>query len=223
MKTAYEPDTRMPDHRRENPPARPASRPGAAVAAKLKSAAAKRMSQALLAGLGMGLGLGAHAAGFSLAGQTLVNGATLSMEHVYNGGSCHGGNVSPQLVWRGAPAGTQSFAITMFDPDARNGHGWWHWIVVNIPANVHELSAGVGDAGGALPQGAVQARNDFGDAHFDGACPPAGDKPHRYQFTVWALNVSAVPVTPESSGAASRAALAAHALAKAGLTATFGR
>jgi Raf kinase inhibitor-like YbhB/YbcL family protein len=114
---------------------------------------------------------------------------------------CSGGNVSPQLTWSGAPDGTKSFAVTAFDPDAPTGSGFWHWLVVNIPPDVSELPAGAG-SGQGLPGGALQTRTDFGTPAYGGPCPPMGDHPHRYIFTVFAVGVDQLQqVTPDTSAA----------------------
>jgi Raf kinase inhibitor-like YbhB/YbcL family protein len=99
-----------------------------------------------------------------------------------------GENQSPQLYWENAPAGTQSFAVTAYDPDAPTGSGFWHWLIFNIPANVTELRSGAGDpAKNLAPAGAIQSNSDIGTQGFVGAAPPAGPA-HRYIFTVYALN-----------------------------------
>ncbi|MCG6863459.1 MAG: YbhB/YbcL family Raf kinase inhibitor-like protein [Chromatiaceae bacterium] len=138
----------------------------------------------------------------------------------YKGYGCDGGNSSPQLAWRDVPAGTKSFAVTAYDPDAPTGSGWWHWVVFNIPADVRELPGGAGDpAAGLAPAGSVQHRTDFGTPGFGGACPPAGDKPHRYQFKVFALDVEHLDVDPDSSAAQVGFTLNAHKLGVAELEA----
>ncbi|POZ60467.1 kinase inhibitor [Chromobacterium alticapitis] len=181
------------------------------------------MRTALMIASLLALPLAAHADGFKLNSDSMADGKPLSLRQVYKGFGCEGGNVSPQLSWSGAPAGAKSFAITAYDPDAPTGSGWWHWTVVNLPASVHSLSEGAGSAGGQLPAGAVQGRTDFGESRFGGACPPVGDKPHRYQFTVWALKTDKLPLDADASGALVGYMLNANALGKASLTATYGR
>ena len=129
------------------------------------------------------------------------------------------GNTSPHLVWSGAPEGTKSYAVTVFDPDAPTGSGFWHWTVANIPAEVTELAAGT--SGGGLPKGAVEGRTDFGEPGYGGAAPPPGHGPHRYVFTVFAVDTDQLEVTPEDSGAKYGFNLHFHTLAKASITATY--
>ena len=117
---------------------------------------------------------------FTLTSEDLADGGRMPSAHVSDGG-----NQSPQLTWSGAPEGTKGYAITCFDPDAPTGSGFWHWLVVNIPANVSELALGAGNKGGKLPAGALQTRTDFGAPGYGGPCPPEGDHPHRYLFTVF--------------------------------------
>ncbi|CAK9884935.1 MAG: hypothetical protein XXXJIFNMEKO3_01327 [Candidatus Erwinia impunctatus] len=148
----------------------------------------------------------------------------LSNKQVFKGFGCEGENVSPELSWTGAPEGTKSYAVTAFDPDAPTGSGWWHWTVVNIPVNTTTLASGAGAAQSTtLPAGAVQGRNDFGYAGFGGACPPAGDKPHRYQFRVWALKVESLPLDAQSSGALVGFMLHANSIGYSELTVKYGR
>jgi Raf kinase inhibitor-like YbhB/YbcL family protein len=161
---------------------------------------------------------------FTLTSATLKDGGTIGSDHVFGGMGCTGKNVSPALKWSGAPAGTKSFALTVFDPDAPTGSGWWHWTVVNIPASVMSLPAGAGSTAPAgLPAGAVQGRTDFGKPGWGGPCPPAGDKPHHYVFTIWALKVDKVDVNGESGGAMVGYNVRANSLGSATLTALYGR
>ena len=129
------------------------------------------------------------------------------------------GNISPHLRWSGVPDGTKSFAVTCFDPDAPTGSGFWHWTVANIPADVRELLEDA--SSGGLPRGAVEGRTDFGSPGYGGAAPPPGHGPHRYVFTVFAVDVPQLDVTPENSGAVFGFNLHFHTLAKASLTATY--
>lgn len=164
----------------------------------------------------------AQAADFTLTSPTLNPAAPLAMKHVFNGFGCQGGNVSPALAWQHAPANTKSFAVTVYDPDAPTGSGWWHWVVCNIPAGVTALPEGA-SANGQLPPGAVQSMTDYGAPGFGGACPPKGDKPHRYIFTVYALDVPTLDVKSATMPAMVGYTLNQHTLAKASITVTFGR
>lgn len=161
---------------------------------------------------------------FRVSSPAFTPGGTLKMEQVYNGFGCTGANISPELSWTGAPAGTKSFAVTMYDPDAPTGSGWWHWIIYNIPASVTKLEAGTGDPKtNKAPAGSVQGRTDFGTPGYGGPCPPQGDKPHRYVFTVFALKVDKLDLPADATGALIGFNLNANALAKATVTAMYGR
>ena len=129
------------------------------------------------------------------------------------------GNRSPQLSWSGMPEGTKSFAITCYDPDAPTGSGFWHWTVANLPADVTELAEGASPAG--LPKGAVEGRTDFGEPGFGGAAPPPGHGPHRYIFTVFAVDTEKLDMTPENSGAVFGFNLHFHTLARASITGVY--
>ena len=182
------------------------------------------MRKALIATLLFGALGAAHAAGFELSSPTIKPGSMLSEAQVFKGFGCEGKNISPALKWSGAPKDTKSFAVTVYDPDAPTGSGWWHWVVFNIPASVSELPEGAGAADGkALPAGAVQGRTDFGAPGFGGACPPKGDKPHRYVFTVHALKTDKIDVPPEATAALVGFMLTANRLGKASFEARYGR
>jgi Raf kinase inhibitor-like YbhB/YbcL family protein len=165
-----------------------------------------------------------QAAGFGLSSPDILAGGTVPKRFEFNGFGCTGENKSPALKWNGAPKGTQSFAVTVYDPDAPTGSGWWHWMVINIPASVNALAADAGAAGNAgLPAGAAQARIDYGVAAFGGVCPPPGDKPHRYIFTVYALKVDKLEVPADATAALTGFMINANALGKASFTARYGR
>src|SRR5689334_11257804 len=158
----------------------------------------------------------AHAAGFTLSSPTVKPGSMLTDAQVYKGFGCEGKNISPALKWSGAPSGTKSYAVTVYDPDAPTGSGWWHWVVYNIPASATELPEGAGGSDGkGMPPGAVQGRTDFGSAGFGGACPPPGDKPHRYIFTVHALKTDKIEAPADASAALVGFMLNANRLGKA--------
>lgn len=167
---------------------------------------------------------GAAAADFKLTSPDVRNGSTISDQHVFNSFGCQGGNLSPALAWSGAPAGTKSFAVTVYDPDAPTGSGWWHWVVFNIPASAKELPRGAGDAQAkGLPAGSIQSRTDFGKPGYGGPCPPAGDKPHRYQFTVYALKTDKLPLDENAPAAMVGFYLHQNLIQKAVLNASYGR
>lgn len=182
------------------------------------------MKRTLLAVLLTGAASLSSAGGFALSSPEIKAGGTIAQRFEFNGFGCAGENKSPALKWSGAPAGTKSFAVTVYDPDAPTGSGWWHWMIINIPAQVSELAAGAGTAdGAALPKGAVQNRIDYGVAAWGGVCPPPGDKPHRYIFTVHALKVEKLDVPVDATAALTGFMINANTLGKAGFTARYGR
>ncbi|SEA13819.1 phospholipid-binding protein, PBP family [Variovorax sp. YR216] len=165
-----------------------------------------------------------QAAGFVLTSPNIKPGSTLTDAQVFNGFGCTGKNVSPALKWSGAPKDTKSFAVTAYDPDAPTGSGWWHWVVYNIPATVSEIPEGAGTAEGkSMPAGSVQGRTDFGAPGFGGACPPAGDKPHRYIFTVYALKTDKLDIPADATAALVGFMINANKLGSASFTAKYGR
>lgn len=161
-----------------------------------------------------------------LTSDSFRDGDYLADEHALSeayGFGCTGGNLSPQLSWTGAPAGAKSFALTCFDPDAPTGSGFWHWVAVNIPAGASSLDLGAGSAGGSMPAGALQTRTDFGAPGYGGPCPPEGDHPHRYLFTLHAVGVESLPVEADTSAAVVGFMLHFNTLAKASLMGLYKR
>jgi Raf kinase inhibitor-like YbhB/YbcL family protein len=160
---------------------------------------------------------------FKLTSPDIKAGSRIATRHVFNGMGCTGENVSPTLQWSGAPAATKSFAVTVYDPDAPTGSGFWHWVVYNIPASTTSLPAGAGGANGSLPGGATQGITDFGQPGYGGPCPPAGDKPHRYIFTVFALKVDHLDLPATATPAYVGFNLYGNMLAKTTFTARYAR
>jgi Raf kinase inhibitor-like YbhB/YbcL family protein len=151
---------------------------------------------------------------FTVASNSFKDGDYLPSDFILSsdfGFGCAGRNRSPHLTWSGAPEGTKSFAVTCYDPDAPTGSGFWHWLLVNIPANVSELAEGAGSTGGELPTGALQP------------CPPEGDHPHRYLFTVFAVKTDKLDVKADTSAAVVGFNLHFNTLAKAEIMGLFKR
>jgi len=161
---------------------------------------------------------------FKLVSPDIRPNGPIAMEQVFNGFGCSGQNVSPALKWSGAPEDTKSFALLVHDPDApTGGAGWWHWLVVNIPASATQLRKDAGKADASnLPFGCAQIDTDFGGPGWGGPCPPAGDKPHRYNFTLYALKVDSLDVSGASASLVGYM-INANAIGKAKLTGKFGR
>ncbi len=165
-----------------------------------------------------------YAGNFILTSPQLVSGNGFNQEQVLNGFGCKGRNISPELHWSGEPARTRSFGVTIYDPDAPTGSGWWHWLVVNIPATTHSLAPDSGNPDRKLlPGSSLQIRTDFGKPGYGGPCPPTGDTPHHYVVTVWALDTEKLPVDPDSSGAMVGFFLHQHLLTKAEIILQHGR
>nr|WP_202487063.1 YbhB/YbcL family Raf kinase inhibitor-like protein [Streptomyces sp. SID8354] len=154
---------------------------------------------------------------FTVVSEEVEPGGTLRSEQVHAGG-----NRSPQLRWEGAPAGTRSYAVTCYDPDAPTGSGFWHWVLFDIPASVTELPAGAGSGDmKGLPEGAVHARNDYGTRDFGGAAPPPGDGPHRYVFTVYAVDQEKLGPDADASPAVVGFNLRFHTIGRAQLVGEY--
>lgn len=158
--------------------------------------------------------------GFVLRSPSIEAGEMMPEDFVFSGMGCIGKNLSPALEWEGAPEGTKSFALTVFDPDAPNEGGWRHWTVVNIPGQVHELKEGASNHH-ALPKEAIEIENDFGETTYDGPCPPKGDKPHRYVFTIYALKSERLNVDEDTDRVTFETSLQNNTLGKATFTVRY--
>jgi Raf kinase inhibitor-like YbhB/YbcL family protein len=154
---------------------------------------------------------------FTVTSEAFSEGGEVPSEHAVDGR-----NVSPQLSWSGAPGGTRGYAVTCFDPDAPTPSGFWHWTVLNIPADVTELAENAGAAGGAnLPDGAFHVVNDYGDKAFGGCAPPPGDRPHRYYFVVHALDTDELGLDDSATATAASFNTCMHTLARAQVMAHY--
>jgi Raf kinase inhibitor-like YbhB/YbcL family protein len=139
---------------------------------------------------------------FEVTSTDIRNGEKLSLLQVSGIFGAGGQDLSPQLSWRGFPAGTKSFVVTVYDPDAPTASGFWHWAVVDIPANVTELARGAGDENGSsLPRGAFQLRNDAGRVGYIGAAPPPGHGKHHYYTVVHAVDVESLGIDKNATPA----------------------
>lgn len=151
-------------------------------------------------------------------------GGQATEKQVFNGFGCSGANISPQLSWENPPKGTKSFAVTMYDPDAPTGSGWWHWLMFDIPATTRELPTNAGDVKQNLaPKGAIQSVTDFGTRGYGGPCPPPGHGRHQYIITVYALKVEKLGLDSTATPALVGYNLNANAIQKASIIMYYGR
>lgn len=159
---------------------------------------------------------------FTLSSKDLGGQAIKSQE--FNDFGCTGANESPQLSWANAPEGTKSFAITMYDPDAPTGSGWWHWLVFDIPANIHELPTNAGNIKLDLaPKGVIQSITDYGAKGYGGPCPPEGHGLHQYIITVHALKTDKLGLDENTNAAVVGYYLWNNSIAKASIVAYYQR
>jgi len=164
----------------------------------------------------------AYAEGFVMTSPDIAG--QLSHNQVLSGFGCAGKNVSPKLSWDNAPKGTQSFAVTVYDPDTPMDGGWWHWVIFDIPSQVKSLESNAGDVKSKIaPKGSSQSMTSFGSKGFGGACPPKGSKPHQYIFTVHALKVAKLDLDTDATPGLVGFYIHQNVLAKASLVAYYSR
>lgn len=153
---------------------------------------------------------------FKAISPTLKNNEILPNEQVYKGFGCSGGNKAPEISWVNPPVGTKSYAIICHDPDAPRENGWYHWLMVNIPADVTSYK-------NKVPTGAIETITDFNTTGYGGACPPVGHGKHRYNFTVYALDVDKLDVKIQDKPTEVQKKVLSHTIAKSTITALFER
>jgi hypothetical protein len=156
---------------------------------------------------------------FELRSNDITDGQPLNTPQASGLFGAGGEDISPHLAWSGAPDGTQSYAVTVYDPDAPTASGFWHWAVFNLPADVTELASGA--SSGGLPGAAVQLKNDGGVVGYIGAAPPPGHGPHHYWTVVHAVDVPSLDIPAEGSPAFLGFNLFSHSIARAILVPTF--
>jgi len=162
--------------------------------------------------------LQSKAMAFDLKSNDVAPGSKIKNEFVFNGMDCKGENKSPELHWSDAPKGAKSFAVTLYDPDAPTGSGFWHWVVINIPPTQTSLEKGWK----STSTGATEITSDFGATNYGGPCPPPG-KPHRYIFSVHALKTEKIDLPPGATNAFARFMIEGATIKKATLKASYGR
>lgn len=168
------------------------------------------------------LGLATNAQTFTLKSEDL--GGQMTSKQVFNGFGCTGENISPQLSWANAPEGTKSFGVTIHDPIAPTGSGWWHWVIFDIPANAKELKQNAGNLGLNLsPSGSIQSITDFGKRGYGGPCPPEGHGFHQYVITVYALKTDKLGLDKNANPALVGFYLNANTIEKATIVAYYKR
>jgi Raf kinase inhibitor-like YbhB/YbcL family protein len=158
---------------------------------------------------------------FTVSSTDLAPGKAIGRDLLFDDSECKGGNHSPQLSWRGAPDKTQSYAVTIFDPDAP-GRGWYHWAAAGIPPGVTHLPGNASASGALRKMGAVEARNDWDTEGYGGPCPPAG-KPHRYVVTIYALGSNDLRLRQGTPALMFEHEIRTATLATAQLTFMYGR
>lgn len=159
---------------------------------------------------------------FTLSSKDIGGQATLTEE--FNGFGCVGENKSPELSWKNAPEGTKSFAVTMYDPDAPTGSGWWHWVMFDIPSDFNELVSGAGNVSSSLaPKGAIQSITNYGAKGYGGPCPPEGHGLHQYIITIYALKTDKLGLDENTNPAVVGYYLWNNTIAKASIVTYYQR
>lgn len=162
---------------------------------------------------------------FVASSPDIANGQAIPQKFAFKGFGCTGNNISPSITWNNPPVGTKSFAVTVHDPDAQTGGaGFWHWVVINVPASARSIEQGTGNASShSLPEGAQQIATDFGTPGWGGPCPPTNEPAHRYNFTVYALKVDKLSLPGNATASFAGFMINMNAIGKASFSAQYGR
>ncbi|VAY86241.1 Phospholipid-binding protein [hydrothermal vent metagenome] len=160
------------------------------------------------------------AKGLTLKSKDMIG--QISINQVFDGFGCRGKNISPQLEWSNAPKETKSFAITIYDPDAPTGSGWWHWVVFDISKTTNQILSNA-SALNKLPKGTIQSKTDFGKSKFGGACPPKGSKAHTYITTIYALDIEKLGLKKNTNPALVGFMLNSHTIEKSSIVTYYRR
>ena len=156
-------------------------------------------------------GIPDSAAHFSVTSPEVHNGGSFPASEFADAFGCNGGNEQVTLDWSGAPSAAKSYAVTMFDPDAPTGSGFWHWLVWDIPAKSTELTS-------TLPSGAVAGTDSAGVTGYLGPCPPVGDITHHYKITVYALDVASLGLPSSTPAEVTTFSMRGHIIGYAQMT-----
>ncbi len=186
---------------------------------------AARISSVLMSSFLAALACGSSVAAaqtmsFSVISPGSADGALLTRRNAASIRDCGGEDVSPPIAWSQAPAGTLSQAIVTYDPDGGKGLGSVHWVAYDIAPSTQTLAEGAGSTASRIFVGGTNSR---GTLAYAGPCPPVGDQPHHYVFSVYALDLKPGMLPPGLTRDAFFQAIKGHVLAEASIVLRYAR